>query len=335
MDLLKKVEIPAHKPLLEWDAPVSLWGSCFSTHLADYLSDRLFSIHRSPYGLMYNPLSIAEGMTRVLEDLEPQAQDLYEYNGQWHSSLHHGSYSDVYRSESLIRMKRDFGQYRENMGQVRLFIFTFGTAYVYRERMSGTVVNNCHKRPERDFERERILVGDIVKVWTKIIPSIRSLNPDAEILFTVSPVPHYRDGVHANKLSKSTLLLAIDELISRHPRVGYFPAYEILLDELRDYRYFREDMAHPTPMAVEYIMEKFMESYFEVDPHPDLTREWRRLRTMAGHRPLNSDPVAIQAHYELMINDLRALYAKASLPQVSSLIEEVESRMRSLDSGAE
>ena len=165
-----------------------------------------------------------------------------------------------------------------------LFI-TFGTAYVFRHIELDLVVSNCHKSPATTFSRYRLRVEQIVDCWSALIYRMKEINPNLKIIFTVSPIRHLRDGAHANQLSKATLLLAVEEL-NRLSDCSYFPSYEIVLDELRDYRFYNEDMVHPNEMSLKYIWKRFSETYFSPNTI-SIIAEWNKLHTAINHRPIN------------------------------------------------
>jgi hypothetical protein len=178
-----------------------------------------------------------------------------------------------------------------------IFLITFGTAYVYHWKETGEVVGNCHKIPSDKFTRFRLSVDEIVSEWSEIISLIKNKNSKAIFLFTVSPIRHWKDGAHENQVSKSILHLAIDNLQSRFEDIHYFPAYEILLDELRDYRFFAEDMMHPSSVAISYIWKRFSETYFS-DKTAEINQEWSHIYRAIHHKPMNPETEAHQRFLE-------------------------------------
>lgn len=299
---------------------ISLWGSCFAQELQQHLYTRLYHASFSPFGIMYNPLSMAEGLGRLLAH-RPELH-LLEHEGTWHSLMHHGSYSGTTEDAARAQMLGAFEEAWHTLPDTRLWVFTFGTAYVYEWGESGTVVNNCHRLPAKYFHRRRLTVEEIVATWQPLLAELRAR--DAEVLFTVSPIPHYRDGAHESRLSKSTLLLAIDAL--QGEGIHYFPSYEIQLDELRDYRYFEEDMAHPTPQAVRYILSRFQD--FALEPESDFDRRWAQLLRLAQHRPLTTDPLKIAAHYNTVAQKLATFADETSHPYVQELASQIDKYCR-------
>ena len=258
------------------DSRVLLVGSCFTEHIGAKMQAHGLQASCNPTGVLYNPLSIAQALNGDMR------VEIVEHDGLYHSMAHHGSFSGTDSEEVLRRCLQSLGDLHRLLAEADVVVVTFGTAYVYYR--DGAVVANCHKLPEREFTRERVSVEQIVSVWRPIIRS----NADKRWLFTVSPIRHQRDGMHQNQLSKATLLLAVEQLQQEFPeQVSYFPAYEIVLDELRDDRFYADDMVHPSEVAVKHVWDKFCEAYMS-----EPTRTWMHERYKqwlhAQHRPLHS-----------------------------------------------
>jgi len=248
-------------------------GSCFSDEIGRRLQEGDFHIEQNPFGTLYNPASIASALRRIMYDREIGMEDLVEHEGLWHSWHHHGSFSRATAEECLEVCNSRIHQAHEALKQASLLMITFGSAWIYERE--GLVVANCHKLPQENFVRRKMSVEDIVSLWRPLLKELYSFHPHLSTLFTVSPIRHIGDGLHGNQLSKSTLLLAIDELVDSelppakrkkksakveepdHPVTVYFPAYEIVVDELRDYRFYEADMVHPSTLAVDVVWDRF------------------------------------------------------------------------------
>ncbi|WP_297236371.1 GSCFA domain-containing protein [uncultured Porphyromonas sp.] len=307
----KVIEIKKPDRLYDRGDRLTLWGSCFSTRLRDYLMGALYDVTDSPYGIIYNPLSMAQGMGRLLLDDAPREDELILRDGRWHSMMHHGAFSHSSKVVALQQMRAAFERSRAALQETNLLILTFGTAWVYERQ--GEVVNNCHKLPTEDFTRRRLSIDEIVSVWGRLIPALTEQIPDIRILLTVSPIPHYRDGAHESRLSKAILLLAAERLTELFPdRVSYFPSYEIMQDELRDYRFYDRDMAHPSDQAAEYIIERFREYYLREESGPAL-QKWEKVRKQLNHRPLTDSRESLRAYYDSLLSTL--LEIRAELPR--------------------
>ena len=277
MKLQTIVDIKPSEWKIGYEDKILMLGSCFSDEIGRQMEERKMAVTCNPFGTLYNPLSIAQAihMTGLPE--------LVEYDGLWHSMAHHGSFSRVTREEAEEAVRLSVEAMQRALTEATVVIVTFGTAWVYE--MDGKVVGNCHKMPEKNFIRRRLTVEEIVTAWQPILAQY----PDKHWLFTVSPIRHIRDGLHENQLSKATLLMAVERLAgSQKSKVKsrYFPSYEILLDELRDYRFFADDLAHPSGLAVQYIWERFCETFCTpqtVNAMNLAHKEWK----LAHHRPLH------------------------------------------------
>ena len=251
-------------------------GSCFSDEIGERLRDGGFHIEQNPFGTLYNPTSVASALRRMMYDKEIGEEDLVEHEGLWHSWHHHGSFSRATKEECLEACNSRLHQAHQALKEARLLMITFGSAWVYGlAACGGETVANCHKLPQENFVRRKMSEEDIVALWRPLLDEIHTCYPDLHVLFTVSPIRHIGDGLHGNQLSKSTLLLAVDELVDKelpptkskkkgvkvvepdHAVTVYFPSYEIVLDELRDYRFYDPDMVHPTDLAVDVVWDRF------------------------------------------------------------------------------
>lgn len=254
MDFRTKVELPASLPPVTHAGQILLLGSCFAENMGRQLAENKFRVDVNPFGILYNPFSVSTALVEILKGKVYQEEDLFAYKECWHSPMHHGSFSAATAGEVIRNINHRLQQAYKTVHQLDWLMLTFGTAYVYEQKETGRVVSNCHKLPESNFNRRLLSVDEIVNEYTSLIAGMTARNPNLKILFTVSPIRHIRDGMHANQLSKSTLLLTIDRLQQLFPKqVFYFPAYEIVLDELRDYRFYADDMLHPSPLAVNYL----------------------------------------------------------------------------------
>lgn len=238
-------------------------GSCFSDNIGNHLLDYKFKVSSNPFGVLYNPISVANSLTLILDKLSLEKTNLVEHNGMWHSFDLHGSFSNIDSDELLSKANGILEEAHEKLKNTNYLFITFGTAWVYEHISSKKIVSNCHKIPASQFSRYRLTIDTIYNVWSKLIQRLSDFNPEMEIIFTVSPIRHLKDGAHENQLSKSTLFLAIDQLIQQNNKLSYFPSYEIVMDELRDYRFYADDMTHISSKAIHFIFEKFKETYFE------------------------------------------------------------------------
>ena len=266
-DLLTKVVVPNSGKKIGYDDKLLVLGSCFADNIGEKFGAHYFQILSNPYGTLYNPASIAAILSPIANSQSPISNPpIIEWGGLWHSMLHHGSFSHSDRAQVLLHCEQSRELLRAFLQEATVVIVTFGTAWVYE--YEGRVVSNCHKMPANRFVRRRLSVDEIVAMWQPLLEAM----PDKHWIFTVSPIRHIKDGLHENQLSKAILLQAVEELVNKanSDKVRYFPSYEILLDELRDYRFFAEDMVHPSPVAVEYIWQRFVDTYMTADTQNEM-----------------------------------------------------------------
>jgi GSCFA family len=294
MDLQTKVEIPSLEGVkIGYTDQILSLGSCFAENIGRKLAGSCFDVDINPFGVLYNPVSIANSIGMILDKKVFSASDLFENKELWQSFSHSSLFSDTNVDGCLEKINQRLTQASQRMSQVKVLLITFGTAWVFEEKKSGRVVSNCHKLPAADFMRRRLTVSEIVEQYSQVISRLLSNNPALKIIFTVSPIRHFKDGAHENNLSKSTLLLAVNELQNNHEQVHYFPAYEIMMDELRDYRFYASDMCHPSEQAVEYIWERFGEAFFSASTVA-LKERVDQLCKDITHRPLHPQTKAYQ-----------------------------------------
>ena len=260
-------------------------GSCFSDEIGEQMEQRYMQVCCNPFGTLYNPLSIAKALT--MDGVPP----LVEYEGLWHSMMHHGSLSRAAKEEAYRVIRNSVLTMEQALEEASVVIITFGTAWVYevkseKLKVKGErIVANCHKMPEQWFTRRRLTVEEIVAAWQPIL----EMYADKRWIFTVSPIRHVRDGLHENEISKATLLMAIERMIADQPLmvdISYFPSYEIMMDELRDYRFYADDLVHPSSLAVNYIWERFVDTYCTNQTKNELVLQHKRWKH-EHHIPLH------------------------------------------------
>lgn len=283
-----------HEGLVVHDRPVIMLGSCFSDNIGRCLRDALFDVNVNPYGTLYNPASIASALGEIISCRSYGRGDLFMYEGRYHSFSHHSAFSGVSSDSVLSGINSSICLAHEMLQSATVLCVTFGTAYVYRLADSGQVVSNCHKLPPSRFCRQAMAVDEIIGIWQPLVDRLLDFNPGIKIVFTVSPIRHLADGAHGNQLSKSTLLLAVDKLVSMNQDEAiYFPAYEIMMDDLRDYRFYAGDMTHPSDVAVAYIYDCFSKSFFDEDTIA-LARRCEKITRRLLHRPMSDDELSVR-----------------------------------------
>lgn len=284
-------------------------GSCFSQHIGNKLERSKFNCSINPFGVLYNPASIAKTLDEIMEHKVYTASDLFEHSQQWHSWMHHGDFSNVDKQEVLNQINHRISVAHDFISELDYLMITFGSAWIYRLKQGGEVVSNCHKVRADQFVRERLDIDQIFELYSGLIDKLLLRSPKLKIVFSVSPIRHVRDGLHENQLSKSILLLAIDKLAAKYPNVIYFPSYEIVLDELRDYRFYADDMVHPSELAIEYIWEKFKIAFFDKQTLTIL-EECQKIEKSLSHRPLNPNTESYSSFLEHLIEKMKHISNK-------------------------
>lgn len=287
MQFRTEISLPASAYPITHATNTVLTGSCFAQNIGQFLHDYKFKVVVNPSGIVYNPLSVAQTLQLLSDNARFTQNDLFFYNELWLSFAHHGSFSHPNAKQCLHRINSALEQGSAALLQAQYLIITLGTAFVYRLKSNGLVAANCHKLPDTYFTRVRLSVPDVVAALKPILGRLLETNPQLRVVLTVSPVRHWKDGAVNNQLSKATLLVAAHELAQQfRGRVDYFPAYELVMDDLRDYRFYQPDMLHPTPTAVEYIWQKFSDVYFTAETRA-LMRTVEKITKACRHTPFN------------------------------------------------
>lgn len=271
---------------ITYQSKLLLLGSCFAQNIGKILTDSKFDIVVNPNGITYNPLSIAEILQRLINGKEYTESELEFHNGQWISVMHHGCFNNVDKNITLKNINNTYAIARRQILSASHLIITFGSSVVYER--NGITVNNCHKLPSQQFTERQLPITEITDRYNSLLLCLKKLNPDLKIILTVSPVRYLGRGAHAGQVNKSTLIIAADSLCKSHTNVTYFPAFEIMMDELRDYRFYADDMIHPSAIAVQYICERFTETYLTDDTRK-LLSEIEKIKRSLSHRPLHPD----------------------------------------------
>jgi len=248
---------------ISYKDPAIFIGSCFASSIGKKFETGHMPVMINPSGTVYNPVSVCNTLDTITSGRTYKISDLYNYKGTWLSFNHFTDFSSEDPDKVLDKINRKSEEAEKFIENARFLFITFGTARVYRWKHSGKIVSNCHKIPASEFTSQLLSVRAVVSLWKNQLERLNSLFPCLKVVFTVSPVRHWKDGAHGNQISKSVLFLAIEELLGHPSKPGYFPAYELLMDDLRDYRFYDDDMLHPSPAAIEYIWDAFSECYFD------------------------------------------------------------------------
>ncbi len=266
-----------------------LIGSCFTEHIGSRLADRKFQTLVNPFGIVYNPVSMAQCLERLLAENQSFTEaDLVQNMGLWHSWAHHGHFSKPDRAQTLAGINSAYMQGVNHLQGTNRLLLTLGTAEVFSLKDSGQIVANNHKMPAAMFQTKRLDVGQVTDVLALALEKLALKNPGLRVILSVSPVRHLRNGMVENQRSKAVLVLACEAISRQFPNTCYFPAYELLLDDLRDYRFYASDMLHPSVLAVDYIWQYFSDMFF-TEETKRLNGAIEKILTAAAHRPFNPD----------------------------------------------
>lgn len=281
-------------------------GSCFSENIGNWLSELKFDVLINPYGITFNPLNIAMQLCELSEGKIIQDSDLFEHRELFSSYDFHSKFNSTDKKKAVDKMQSSQRVATSWLPKIKVLFITLGTSYAYRLKSNGRLVNNCHKVPGNQFEKILTESPQQVEELKRVLEPMLYENPELRIVFTVSPVRHWKDGAIQNQLSKSHLLISCHKLCEELDRTSYFPAYEIMMDELRDYRFYGEDMLHPSPVAIHYIKEIFTEVYFDEQTKLNIQKIEEINRDLA-HIPRNPESQEHKAFLKASINKIKKL----------------------------
>lgn len=277
--------LPPKLPLIEHGTPISFLGSCFSEHLATRLAYQGFDVCPPSHGILFDGFSMVRAMEHWTQKPKQRSFDLIAQHNVWYSWDHHGSFRSESKQNLLNSLNKACNRQSNMLKKAQVLFITLGTAWYFVLKESDRPVANCHKVPANRFERKLAEPHLLAEKLSNALNSLRRLNPKLEVVLSVSPVKHLRDGISGNLLSKSVLLLTSHMLTTELPFCSYFPGYELLTEDLRDYRFYAKDMAHPSEQAIDYIMEAFAGKAFSKET-ARIVGEVERFRKLEGHRPL-------------------------------------------------
>ena len=279
-----EVEVEPSNNKINHKTPVMFLGSCFADNIGAMLTEKKFPVCVNPFGVIYNPMSVKQSLDILINKKEFQKDDLYQFNNQWISFYHHSRFSSSDLKNTLEKINSGIDEGADFLESTKFLFITFGTAWVYELKETGKVVSNCHKIPAGKFNRGMLKPEEILEVWGELIEKLKAQLPKVKIIFTVSPVRHWKDSAEGNMISKSVLLYAIHLLRKKFTDTDYFPSYEIMMDDLRDYRFYGEDKLHLNTTAVNYIWQKFDQRFFD-DETRNVLKKVDEINRAAAHKP--------------------------------------------------
>ena len=294
MEFRTTVKTGENRGWLHHSDSVVLLGSCFSDNIGGKLHGALINATVNPMGTLYNPMSIARGVQRLIDNEPVAGQDLFMQGGVWNSYDFHSRHSMPDKQATIDHMSQRIHQGHEALRQAQVLTVTMGSAIIYRLKTTGDIVANCHKVPQHEFERKMATTKEMAQVLDEMLAALHAFNPDLRIILTVSPIRHIADGLDINSLSKASLRVAIHKAMTRHlDYCDYFPAYEIMMDDLRDYRFYTNDMVHPSDVAVEYIWQAFQATYLD-DRSALAVARCERIHKRLQHRPMSTNREVVE-----------------------------------------
>jgi hypothetical protein len=309
MNLRTTFAIDPSTSKINYNTPVMFIGSCFASEIGSRMTEGKMPVLINPAGVVYNPVSVANTIDLILGNRIFTGDDLYNYKGVNLSFLHYTDFSSEDTSRVLDKINSATQKAHSFLKKARFLFITFGTARVYRFKESNIIVSNCHKLPASFFSREILTVEEITSIWQDTFRRLHSFNKDLSVIFTISPVRHWKDGAHGNQLSKSILLLAVEKLLEHKSGGDYFPAYELVMDDLRDYRYYAEDMLHPSQTAIEYIWKAFTDCYFRPETY-SLWKEVQGITKARNHRFLSDSKAGKREFADSILKKISAIEKK-------------------------
>lgn len=274
---------------IDYNSKIVSLGSCFAVNIGEKFEHFKFQNTINPFGILFHPLALEKIISKAISKEKFTEENIFFHNERWHSFDVHSDLSTSNKEDFLQTLNSNSDLLHNSLSNCSHVIITLGTSWVYRKIETGKIVANCHKVPQKEFKKELLSVEEIKKSLEGILDSISKLNPEARIIFTISPVRHIKDGFVENQWSKANLIVAVHETInSKLATSNYFPSYEIMMDELRDYRFYAEDMIHPSQTAIDYIWKRFSETWISEEALTTL-QEIENIQKRLNHRPFNSE----------------------------------------------
>ena len=318
MNFRSEIKLKALKSPFSFGSKFLFVGSCFSENIGHKLRGSLIPSFINPFGIAYNPISIQRSLKRLVSKKLYTEEELLKNNEQYLSFEHHGSFNAKTKEECLSKINGHLSDAHDFLRETDLLVLTFGTSYVYKHKESSQIVSNCHRFPAKDFDRNLVLAQDYLESYKELLEDLKAFNPKLRILLTVSPIRHLRDDFAENQVSKAQLLTLCHLVGQEFDDCHYFPAYEIMMDDLRDYRFYEEDLVHPNKLAIEYIWQKFKD--FAFDKSSDrYFQEVQKIHKRLSHRiqdPTDPRSQRYIADTNTLIAQAEKLYPEADWAQI-------------------
>jgi lysophospholipase L1-like esterase len=306
---------------IDLSQPLLTIGSCFSESIGNKFQENKFDSLVNPFGTIFDPLSITRLLTNSLNNSTPEADTYILAEGVYKNLELHSSFTGLSQDELELQIRARLSITHEFLRSAKWLLITFGTAHVYKYKKTSAYIANCQKLPAKSFNRELMSVEYLQKDFTEFLQKLKDFNPSLNIILTVSPVRHLKDGIAENTLSKSILRVLCHELVSSNESIHYYPAYELMMDDLRDYRFYEEDMIHPSAQAIDYIWGHFCDSFMSNDSLTFIDT-WKKILNDMSHKPFNPSTVAHQNFLRNTLQKLKAIKTTVNVDKEISIIKD-------------
>lgn len=317
MELRTTFSIDPSPYKITYNDKVMFIGSCFASSIGSRMEMGRMPVLINPAGAVFNPVSVCNTLDTITTGRKLNQNDLFYHDGAWLSLLHYTDFSGEDPIKVLEKINLNSAEALNFLKSAKFLFVTLGTARVYRLKKTGQIVSNCHKIPSDQFEPELLTVDNVIKLWEQQLDRLNTLFPDLKVIFTISPVRHWKDGAHANQVSKSVLFLAVEELLKHSVSPHYFPAYELVMDDLRDYRFYNDDMLHPSPLAINYIWDAFSGCYMEKTTL-NTWNEVVKITKACNHRLHTDSRIKTESFASRMLSRISEIEARVPLVNLSS-----------------
>ena len=309
MEFFLPFHLPAFPFKIAYTDKILFIGSCFSEEIGNKLNSFKFDVLQNPNGILYDPISMSDVLFSYIENKHFEEENLFELNGLWHSWKHHSCFSVTTKTEILDKIENSQSRAHAFLKEAKILFITFGSAFNYVLKNNSQNVANCHKAPSNIFLKNLLSIEEIKTDWLSAISALEIFSPGLKIVLTVSPVKHIKDGVIENNRSKSRLLEAVHQVVDEKKNVFYFPAYELVNDVLRDYRFYKKDLVHPNDSAIDFVFEKFSDSFFDKNTK-ETRNEIEKILAAVNHKPFAKESAAHLRFINSQIEDIKRLEIK-------------------------
>lgn len=321
MDFRTEVRLTESKNRIDFKDSMITIGSCFSDDIGMKLRDNKFEVNKNPFGTVYNPLSIHALLRSSLNDNVPRENGYLKRDEAWFHYDFHSVWHGSTKEDLQTRLVEVLKSVKADLQSCKYLIITYGTSWVYEQKETKEVVANCHKISQNHFEKRLLTQKKIIESFEHLYSALKRLNKELKIILTVSPVRHIKDTLELNSVSKSVLRISCHTLTEAYPDVEYFPSYEIMMDDLRDYRFYKSDLIHPSEVAVDYIWEKFCQTYFD-QATIEFIGEWSKIRSALAHKPFQPNSPAHQQFLRATLRQLNRLSATVDVREEIDYIQQ-------------